>query len=373
MKEYLKTYRIKITALSPIHIGSGEKINKKEYIYLPRNHQVLIPDIEKMYGDLQKKGLGKAYMEYLLSNGSRGPALGQWLKQSQVPVAQYTAWKKYEMDAGEVFVAQAARPKEIDAFIKDAYGMPYIPGSSIKGMIRTALIAWEIRKDPEKYTANREKISASSRERANRKVCLSKETSALEQQIFYTLNRDQKKMSSAVNDNLAGLRVGDSYPIPVEQLTLSQKIDYTLDGQEKPLPLLRETLKPGTEIEADITIDTTLCPYTMEDIIKALDFFQKVCYKYFYSRFRRGTEKPGIIWLGGGCGFLSKTILYPLYGSQAVRIIDNIYKNTLGNSYRTHKHAKDIGLKIAPHVCKCTKYEGKLYDMGMGYMTYRPI
>ena len=208
MKEYLKTYRIKITALSPIHIGSGEKINKKEYIYLPRNHQVLIPDIEKMYGDLQKKGLGKAYMEYLLSNGSRGPALGQWLKQSQVPVAQYTAWKKYEMDAGEVFVAQAARPKEIDAFIKDAYGMPYIPGSSIKGMIRTALIAGELRKDPEKYTANREKIAASSRERANRKVCLSKETSALEQQIFYTLNRDQKKMSSAVNDNLAGLRVG---------------------------------------------------------------------------------------------------------------------------------------------------------------------
>ena len=101
MKEYLKTYRIKITALSPIHIGSGEKISKKEYIYLPRNHHVLIPDIEKMYGDLQRKGLGKAYMEYLLSNGSRGPALGQWLKQSQVPVSQYTAWKKYEMDAGE--------------------------------------------------------------------------------------------------------------------------------------------------------------------------------------------------------------------------------------------------------------------------------
>lgn len=35
------------------------KINKKEYIYLPRNHQVLIPDIEKMYGDLQKKVLEK--------------------------------------------------------------------------------------------------------------------------------------------------------------------------------------------------------------------------------------------------------------------------------------------------------------------------
>lgn len=374
MNEYLKTYRIKIKALSPIHIGSGEKISKKEYIYLPQNHHVLIPDVEKMYGDLQKKGLGKSYMEYLLSGGNRVPALGPWLRQSQVRVSEYGKWKKYEMDAGEAFLAQKSRPKDIDAFIKDAYGLPYVPGSSIKGMIRTALIAWELKKNPEKYESIRKKIAMKSRERASRKSCLAAETDELEQMIFYTLNRDPKKRSNAVNDNLSGLHVGDSYPIPVEQLTLSQKIDYTLNGQENALPLLRESLKPGTEIEADITIDSTICPYTMEEIMKALHLFEKICYVFFYSRFQRGTDKPGIVWLGGGCGFLSKTVTYALFGNQAVKVVDGIYKNTLaGRTYNDHKHAKDIGLKIAPHVCKCTKYQGKLYDMGMGYITYKKI
>ena len=56
------------------------------------------------------------------------------------------------MDAGEAFAnRESAPPKEIDTFVKDAYGMPYVPGSSIKGMIRTALISWEIQRNPEKY------------------------------------------------------------------------------------------------------------------------------------------------------------------------------------------------------------------------------
>ena len=58
----------------------------------------------------------------------------------------------------------------------------------------------------------------------------------------------KKKVKNAVNDCLSGLHVGDSAPVSLEQLTLSQKIDYTLDGKPKPLPLLRETLIPGTEI-----------------------------------------------------------------------------------------------------------------------------
>ena len=170
----------------------------------------------------------------------------------------------YEMDAGEAFVSQTARPKEIEAFVKDAYGMPYVPGSTLKGMFRTALIADEIQKCPEKYERTGREIQSASAERASRKQCLARETKRLEQQIFYTLNRDEKKPANAVNDNLSGLHVGDSQPISVDQLTLSQKIDVTLDGTEKPLNVLRETLIPGTEICFDVSIDTTICPYQMK-------------------------------------------------------------------------------------------------------------
>lgn len=46
MKDYLEHYEGKIYALSPIYVGSGEKIKKNAYIYAPRNHRVVIPDIE---------------------------------------------------------------------------------------------------------------------------------------------------------------------------------------------------------------------------------------------------------------------------------------------------------------------------------------
>ena len=251
--------------------------------------------------------------------------------------------------------------------------MPYVPGSTLKGMFRTALIADEIQKCPEKYERTGREIQSASAERASRKQCLARETKRLEQQIFYTLNRDEKKPANAVNDNLSGLHVGDSQPISVDQLTLSQKIDVTLDGTEKPLNVLRETLIPGTEICFDVSIDTTICPYQMEDIIEALNIFQNICNRYFYARFHWEAKEKNTVWLGGGCGFLSKTVLYPLLGSNAVKVVDNVFKNTLGKNYVVHKHTKDLQLKLAPHVCKCTKYQGKLYHMGMGRIEFEEI
>lgn len=367
MKDYLKHYTLKITALSPVHVGSGQKIGKKIYIYTPWDHKVIIPEIQKMYEDMQKHHLEKDFTEYMMDSRNRLPSLGQWLKEQGFTRKDYEQWKRYEMDAGEAFAqAGRSRPKDIDAFVKDAYGMPYVPGSSIKGMIRTALIAWEIDRNPEKFSRIKEKIFQKSGESENRNYCLAREMSQLEQQVLYTLGLDEKTRGNAVNDNLSGLLVGDSRPIDIEYLTLSQKIDYTLQKQEKALPLLRESLKPGTEIYFDISIDTSVCPYTMEDIIEALNCFQKICYKYFYIRFDRGRDKDGVIWLGGGCGFLSKTIIYPLFGEDAVKVIDGIYRNTLGKNYQTHQHTKDTSLRLAPHVCKCTRYHGELYDMGMG-------
>lgn len=370
MKDYLEHYEGKIYALSPIYIGSGEKIKKNAYIYAPRNHRVVIPDIEKMYTVLWKKGLEREFTNYLMSSGNRGPSLAQWLGSQRISEKEWREWKQYEMDAGEAFLKPEARPKEIDSFCKDAYGMPYVPGSSIKGMLRTALLAAEIENNPEEYRRIASEIGVNAQERSNRVRCLAKETQKLEQQAFYTLRREERS-SSAVNDHMTGLMVGDSDPIELEQLTLSQKIDFTLDGTERPLPILRETLKPGTEIRFSLTIDRTLCPYSIKEIESALDQFQKTCYDNFYMRFHRGTKEKGIVWLGGGCGFPTKTVLYSMFGRKAVRVIDQIHRNTLHPKvYAQHKHAKDVGLGVAPHVCKCTKYQGKLYDMGMGRIEF---
>ena len=223
---------------------------------MPWNHRVIIPNVEKMYEDVCARGWEKEFTSFLMDSRNGEMPLSTWLAQKKLREADYEAWKLYEMDAGEAFVDRTSRQQEIDAFVKDAYGLPYVPGSSVKGMFRTALLVWEIQKKPEAFWQICQEIQMSAPRKAKRKDYLSRETQKLEQQILYTLSRDEKKLSSAVNDCLAGLHVGDSESISTDQLTLSQKIDYTLDGKQKPLPLLRESLIPGTEICFPLSIDT---------------------------------------------------------------------------------------------------------------------
>lgn len=370
MNDYLKHYKVKILALSPIFIGSGKKISKKEYIYMPWNHCVIVPDVEKMYTALQRKNLTQGFQDYILRQGNYAPSLGEWLGKNGFKEKDYDAWKRYEMDAGEAFLTKGtARPKEIEAFVKDSYELPYVPGSSIKGMFRTALLAWEIQKNPRRYEKEKNELARNARAGGKRNIYLLRDMKNLEFQTFGTLHADDTR--NMVNDNMRGIRVSDSAPISLDQLTLCQKIDYTLDGVSKPLPILRESLIPGTKIFFDVTIDTELSPYTMEDIIEALNTFHQISDKYFYSRFHKTRPEKDIIWLGGGCGFLSKTILYPMFGNDAVRVADSVYQSTLGKLYNVHKHSKDIHLNLAPHVCKCTKYRGELYDIGKGKIEYR--
>lgn len=276
------------------------------------------------------------------------------------------------MDAGDAFSSGKDRPKGIMTFNKDSYGMPYIPGSSIKGVLRSALLAWEIQKNPEKYKRNKNEIELKSRERANRKHCLEHEINRLEQDVLYTLNRNEKKIGNAVNDKLANLIIGDSALIALDDIILCQKIDVNLRKEEKKLPILREAVRPGTQIRFSMTVqqDESNNFYSVENIMEAVNCMETLSNRYFYEKFGRGSKEADIIRLGGGCGFVSKTVLISLCEEKTVEVVDNVFKNTLGKKYEEHKHGRDRRLGVAPHTCKCTRYNGKLYDMGMGKVEF---
>ena len=153
---------------------------------------------------------------------------------------------------------EGGTPKGILAFTKDAYGEPYIPGSSLKGMIRTALLCYEVKQNPEKYGVKLRDISDAAQRGGNGKFSF-EETDNLETEVFHTRHMTDKKQN-AVNSCMAGLIVSDSKSISTKQLTLSQKIDYTEDGKEHPLPILREAGRSlRTEIQFELTIDEKIC------------------------------------------------------------------------------------------------------------------
>ena len=147
MKQILKTYNLELKVQGPVFVGNGEEIQKKEYVFLNGRHALGVVDIEKLYQLARKKGLASD-MEQFMVRDTR-TTLRQWSDSHRIKSDELKACMKYIVDAGDM--QQEKGRMQIMACIKDPYGKPYIPGSSIKGMLRTILLGAEMIQHPEKY------------------------------------------------------------------------------------------------------------------------------------------------------------------------------------------------------------------------------
>lgn len=362
MRQYLKCYQVVMRTLAPVFVGSGKEIGKKEYIFL-NQREVGIPDIQGLYGQLCKIGKEDDFEDYLL--GRQNMDLTFWLQKQGIKIADMKPFIKYTLDCGDAVIERGEKRLQVMECIKDSYGNPYIPGSSLKGMFRTILLGADIIGNPQKYQSAKLNLKQNLNDRTSRTKYLKKEISDVERIAYRTLNREKSKPNDAVNDVLQGLIVSDSEPVSVDALVLCQKVDVHTKGIEKQLPLLRECIKPNTEICFTMTIDTQLCSLTEKDILESIRIFMESYYVNFLSAFH-GVAKPkeNEVFVGGGCGFVSKTALYPLYGKrEGMEVVPQIFDKT--NVSRDHKHYLDKEYGASPHTMKCTKYQGKMYQMGL--------
>ena len=376
MKDYMKSYQMVLKTAAPLFIGDGKSLNKKEYLYLRNEKKVLIPDSGKLYEGVWKRRLSQQFTDYLLDKNDKD-GLEQWLRKNGIRSMDYAKWIRYELDGGD-HLGEGKRPYEIATFIKDGYGIPYVPGTSIKGMLRTILLSYELIRHPEACKKVRDTMIANGYDGdRNSKRYLRRETVDIENQILHTLHRNDKngkevKLGDAVNDVLSGLIVSDSKSIDWKNMMLCQKMDRSPSGAfNNDLNILREAAKPGVMIPFRLTIDTTLCPYTVEDIMEAVRLFGEKYYEY-YLQFFSGVGAPpkDTIWLGGGAGFLTKTILYPLLGyDNGIRAAVAVFDHTLPAKVKEkHGHDRDLKTGVSPHMLKCTEYKGRTYMMGQCFI-----
>lgn len=360
MKRALKTYQIELKVCGPVFIGSGLEIQKKEYLFL--NKQTIgIIDVEKLYAFAKKKRLAAEFERFMVVDTKED--LKHWAERNRLSMNDIESCLKYKVHAGDI--QREKGRMQIMSCIKDPYGMPYVPGSSLKGMLRTILLCNELLQNPEKFRKVVQQMKMDLEEPVkNRKQVLVKSAAALENQVFRTLTRDEENKTSAVNDKMSAIVIGDSEPLSVDDLILCQKWEHHQDGSCKTLNLLRECVKPGTVIRATMTVDESLISITADDIKKAVESVYDCYYNCFQRKFSKTDRKSKqTVFLGGGSGFVSKTVLYSLLEEQdAVRTISNIFLKT--GVPREHKHYQDIKLGVSPHVLKCTRYRGKEYMMG---------
>lgn len=360
MSRMLRHYQVVIRTIGPVFIGNGKDIGKKEYVFLS-NQQVGIPDIQKLYSELKRRGKGEAFEEFLLYN--RSGDLTDWLKRNDISGKDINRLIRYTLDCGDAII-ENKRKLQIKEFIKDAYGNPYIPGSSIKGMLRTILLGNNIIQNPMEYQSLKNKLQNDKDYKKKRNVYLRDNIAQIEEKAFNTLNKS-KKSRDAVNDSLQGLIVSDSKTLSQDTLVLCQKVERHTDGTEKNLPILREAVKPDTKIEFEMTIDPDACNITGKMLMEAVQTFGGNYYDKFSSVFKgMDVPKANCVYLGGGSGFASKTIIYSMFDrSEGIDICRTVFDNT--NVPRSHKHEKDRTYGVSPHIIKCTRYGGQTFQMGL--------
>ena len=381
MESYLYKSCIEFQTLSPVFIGGGRELNKKEYIYDRNSGSIYLVDFRKMCEGLQARHLLDAFETYLMEDVQtqskrqgtfRNRELIDFFRDNRIPETVYKNWY-----IGMVKVADKSMnmrsTKSIQMFMRNAANEPYVPGSSFKGMLRTIL-------ETKYYLENREAAEEMagrirSARKQHRNKYLNEEDRAIDIQSMhremFEVNKSdpRKSLADQNNDTLRGLLVGDSQPIALENMCVCQKIDLTVFGEQRPLNLVRECIKPGVRIQIPITIDTRICPYSIKDILDAIREFNKNYIEQFTKRFQGAPATNGnstTFYLGGGAGYLSKTVTYGvLHGTEAVKMTAEIIDQTLPDKVREkHKHYLDARKGVSPHLLKCTLYQGRLCQMG---------
>lgn len=329
-----ETYEGTIKLMGPVHIGSGKILKKQDYIYDFYNSTVHMVDGNKLIKFLKRNKLLTSYQEFLRyppKNPKEG-GLKRYLEAQNIKQSEWDEFISYSEKVNQGKKHGSVRPKplnDLHVMVRDGQNEVYIPGSSIKGAIKTALVStYNNEKDTEVYSK---------------------------------------------------IKISDSEPINESNLAIYQKID--INKNEKPMPLYRECIEVGTEIKFNITIEDAV--YSIKEIEKAIQNFYKNYYYQWLEGFQttRGGKQfaieggipdvigQNILFLGAGAGFVSKTLHYQIKNKeQAKRDTFEILRKRFRNTYGKMKRIPDN----VPVVLKGTTNQSihKSYQQGMCSVTF---
>ena len=228
-------WKARLELLSPLHIGTGTSL-LEGVDWIRQGSWVYVADQKRLLGTVLDRALAAGQEEKEVVEAITGMTLSDlqqagWLTrddfQEGSPLFRYRL-------RGEPAMNQIAEA------IKDVYGRPYLPGSSLKGALRTVL------------AVGGASVLGTDLGRPGRSRSWAAQP--IEREIF---GRDPN------HDLLRALQVGDSEPVDPAQLELVRAnvfptAQQTRYGRSQGLDLDLEALRRGTVLEATIKVDGTL-------------------------------------------------------------------------------------------------------------------
>lgn len=236
MPEISRHYTVNLMTLSPLHIGTGRNLLRG-------------------YDFAVHKGYTWRIDQEALLDATLGEA-DEWDEALlRRPAAELIQPGDYTLDSPLFrYVARGVpRSREKGAQlreqIKDAWDRPYLPGSSLKGALRTAVFDWALAQNPRALNVNRLKDS--------RKWA----TQPIERAV---LGRDPN------HDLLRALQVSDSRPLNANK-TLTIENAQVLTGGKPGSPIEIEAIRVEVKLRAEIKLDLSLFTPQAERVLRLGD------------------------------------------------------------------------------------------------------
>lgn len=375
-----ETAKMCLKVVTPINISDGIVLGAKDYLYDSRRQKVYFLNLHQWHMFIYKHMLLKKYESYL-ANFRDKQSLLEWLRMQGYDIDDVRTVITSEAQATVNLMDNEKKKtlNDINRHIQQPDGSLYVPGSSIKGVFRTAILYSLLQKRQDvkvKYWRQiQEKISSNY---FNPYKDFKELMSDLENELLHTLRLldGDIRSNNAVCSAMRGLQVSDTYASRKMQTAILQKVDGGLDkfvkASPKKLPIFRECMLPEAELFFDVKIEkavmSTIGISSVDDLLKATHSFFAAVTDLLQQAFGKEYQEvfqgvaAGNMFLGGNTGFLSKTLLAMLAPDKDTA--KNTIKVLLDKSFKNHKHLLRDKV-IAPRTLKCTNYNGKLMLMGV--------
>lgn len=375
-----ETAKMCLKVVTPINISDGIVLGAKDYLYDSRRQKVYFLNLHQWHMFIYKHMLLEKYESYL-ANFRDKQSLLEWLRMQGYDIDDVRTVITSEAQATVNLMDNEKKKtlNDINRHIQQPDGSLYVPGSSIKGVFRTAILYSLLQKRQDikvKYWRQIQEKISSNYFKPYRDF--NKLISDLENELLHTLRLVDGNIRSnnAVCSAMRGLQVSDTYASRNMQTAILQKVDGGFDkfgkASPKKLPIFRECMLPKAELFFDVKIEkavmSTIGINTVDDLLKATHSFFAAVTDLLQQAFEKEHQEAfqgvaaGNMFLGGNTGFLSKTLLAMLAPDKDTA--KNTIKVLLDKSFKNHKHLLRDKV-IAPRTLKCTNYNGKLMLMGV--------
>ena len=402
-------WKMQLTCLTPVHIGNGVSYNPSQYIYEPGNRggNIYFLNESKWLKYLYEKKVIDLFARDLLYKINKNDKFNQfniydWLSSQKnlgtigkILNELEECAAIYPKEAVYLDFNRATQKKslnDVHPFIRSGNGKCYIPGSSIKGAVRTALLAQDMMQNPEKYkyywqkaqNALAEQKGKNPIEEALKRVAKDIETAFSYPPKDIAKAKNKNGQPDVVNDLFKYLQVSDAIAKDPLQMGVVQKVDLGIQeaeagGKPKTMPICRESILPENVLHFSISVEEKAVKQIgAEDInriMTALKTFTQLQYDLQEDIYDNAAKQElnqlteANLLLGGGAGYIAKTVLYALAISQTDNVTEgrsagaNVVQAFMREKFKRGRHDEDN--EISPHTLKLTRYQNKTMLMGL--------